>query len=338
MRLKHYIVVGVLLSAGLSAHAQTLPPPVQYILAPETPGARETVIIEAQGIGSFMGSANITWTQDGKVVKTGIGERNYSFTTGALGEQTVIRVSINSSQGIFTKTFTFNPSKVTLVWEADTTAPPMYLGKPLYSAGSDYKVVAFPTVYSGASRIAQSALSYQWFYKGAAVPAASGLGRAIFLQTGDQLKASEQIAVDVYYGVNKVGRGELSLPALDPFVILYQRDALRGVLYDFALPAGISLSGKEITVQAEPYSFSTATKKAGLIPFVWTLNNSEVTGPDTARGILTLRQSGTGSGNAMLGVTLQNNNPDQFVQSAKNSLQIVFGAQQSNQLFNFLGL
>src|SRR3989344_3006939 len=129
--------------------AQSLPAPIQYVVYPEVPGPNQTVNIEAQGVGSFLGEADITWTHDGKVVQSGVGVRKYTFTTGALGQKTTVGISIDSSQGLFSKTFSFTPSLINLVWEADTTVPPFYLGKALYSAGSSYKVVAFPTVYSG---------------------------------------------------------------------------------------------------------------------------------------------------------------------------------------------
>ena len=330
--------LALLLIFGMPTHAQTVPDPVQYIVTPETPGANETVLIEVQGVGSFLGSADITWKQDGKTVKNGIGERNYTFVTSALGQKTSVTVSVDSNQGFFTRNFTFNPSRINLLWEAYTTVPPLYKGKALYSAGSDYKVVAFPTVYSGSSRITSNALNYQWFYRDDPVPEASGLGRFTFSRTGDQLQQSENVAVDVYYGAAKVGHGELSVPASDPIILLYSRDALRGTLYDTALPAAISLVGAELTVQAEPYYFSTATKRSGMIPFVWTLNGEPASGPDSASGILTLRQSGSGTGSATIGVSMQNNNPDQFVQTASISLHIEFGATQSNSLFNFFGL
>lgn len=330
--------LALLLMFGVHTHAQTVPAPIQYVVASETPGAHETVIIKAEGVGSFLGSANFTWSQDGKITKTGIGERTYSFTTGNLGERTAVRVTIDSSQGIFTKTFNFNPSRINLIWEAYTSVPPLYRGKPLYSAGSDYKIVALPTVYAGAARVSASALSYQWFYKGSLVPEVSGLGKNTFTKTGDQLQTGESVAVEVYYGVTKVGRAELFIPASDPTIVFYQRDPLRGVLYDAAIPAGISLSGREITVKAEPFFFSTASLKSGLIPFVWTLNDSEVAGPDSAQGILTLRQSGSGRGSANVGVSMQNANTDQLVQEAETSLQIVFGADQATTLFNFIGL
>lgn len=330
--------LALLLMVGMPAYAQTVPDPVQYVVTPETPGADETVLIEVQGVGSFLGSADIVWKRDGITVKSGIGERTYTFVTGALGQKTSVSVAIDSSQGYFAQTFIFNPSRINLLWEAYTTVPPLYKGKALYSAGSDYKVVAFPTVYSGASRIAASALTYQWFYRDEPVPGASGLGRFTFSRTGDQLQQSEDVAVDVYYGTAKVGRGELSVPASDPFILLYSRDALRGTLYDAALPAAISLVGREITVQAEPYYFSAATKKSGMIPFVWTLNDEPASGPDSPSGILTLRQSGSGTGSATIGVSMQNNNPDQFVQTAGTALRIEFGAKQGNPLFNFFGL
>jgi len=332
------ILVFVFFTAGATAYAQTLPPPIQYVVTPEAPGPNQQVTIEAQGVGSFLGSAELTWTRDGKVVLDGIGERTYTFTTGPLGQKTTVRVSIDSSQGAFAQTFVFNPSLINLVWEADTTVPPLYKSKALYSAGSDYKVVALPSVYSGGARVSPSALSFQWSRAGDALPDKSGLGRYTLALTGDQLQASEDIGVDVYYGNTLAGRRGISVPVSAPRIVLYPRDALRGALYDAAIPAAISLIGKEITVQAEPYYFSNKAKTTGALPYSWTLNGADTSGPDSSRGILTLRQTGTGVGAATVGVSIQNSIADQFVQNASASLQLVFGAQTGNSLLNFFGL
>jgi len=326
----------LLLGAG-HAHAQGVDP-VRYLVAPETPGPNQTVLIEAQGVGTFLGSATVTWTQDGAIVKQGVGERTYSFTTRGLGEPTTVRVSISSTQGIYSQTFTFNPSRVHLIWEADTTVPQLYRGKALYSPGSNYKVVAFPTVYSGSARILPSALSYQWRLADEPVANQSGLGRSTFAMTGDQLQAGEDISVDVYYGTKKVGRGQVFISSIEPQILFYQRDALRGVLYDAALPGAISLTGREITVQAEPFYFSTGAQRSGNIPFAWTLNGASTSGPDSARGIITLRQSGSGEGEAQLGVSIQNLVPDHFVQTASANLRLVFGSGGGNPILNFFGL
>jgi hypothetical protein len=198
--------------------------------------------------------------------------------------------------------------------------------------------VALPSVIINNARISASALSYQWTRAGDAISDQSGLGRTTVSLIGDQLQSSEDIAVEVYYGTALVGKGSVSILASAPQIILYERDPLRGVQYDTALPAGISLASKEITIQAEPYFFSNKAKNSGLIPYAWTLDGEETVGPDSARGILTLRQTGAGAGGALIGISMQNNNPDQFVQNANTMLQLVFGADTGNSLLNFFGL
>ena len=321
------------------AFAQAVPPPVQYVVTPETPGPKTSVTIEVQGVGSFLGDAAITWTQDGKTVLQGTGTRDYTFTTGGVGKKTTIEVAVDSSQGFFSKTFTFNPSKINLVWEADTSVPQWYAGRALYSAGSSYKVVAFPTVFMSGTRIAPSALSYQWSYRGDSVPDASGLGRYVFTNQGDQLQNSEDVGLDVYYGTTKVGTASLSISTVAPTLLLYPRDALRGEILDSALPStGISLSSQELTVQAEPYYFDNNSLKNGSASYDWSLNGNPISGPDSSRGILTLRQTGQGQGDASLGVEVQNTNANQFVQNASANIRIVFGQQTGSSLLNFFGL
>lgn len=334
------LLAGGVFLLPLDAHAQTVPDPVQYIVASETPGPQELVIIEAQGVGSFLGNATLTWSQDGKVAEQGVGKRVFKFTTGPLGSNTRIRVSIQSdTAGSFSKDFSFTPALVNLVWEADTSVPPFYRGKALYSAGSPLKIVAFPTVFNGASQVAPQALSYQWYRAGDLVPESSGLGRNTFSIDGDQLHAQEAIAVDLYYGSRKAARGELLVPAVEPGIILYHRDALRGTRWEQALPAGgIQLQASEMTVQAEPFFFSNSSKKAGRISYLWTLNGEEISGPDSTRGLLTLRQSGTGAGSAMLEVKAQNNDTNAFIQQAAVALQIVFGQQEQSIFSSFFGL
>ena len=300
--------------------------PVQYIVAPETPGPNAPVVIEVQGVGTFLGDSTITWSQNGKVMQSDIGSRTFSFKTGALGTQTQIHVVINSkTQGTITNDWVFIPSLINLVWEADTFVPPFYKGKALYSAGSPLKVVAFPTVVVNGSRLPVSSLSFQWSRNNTPVPSASGTGRNTFSFNGDQLQNGENVAVDVYYGASKLGRGEVVIPAVDPQILLYVQDPLRGRLYDMALPNAISLTAKEISIVAAPYYFANKSLQSNGTTYTWMLNNNEITGPKSAVGLLTLRQTGSGGGSGVLNVSLQNNDSDKLVQAAETALQIVFG-------------
>lgn len=325
-------------AAPAFAGAQFAPDPIQYIISPEVPGPNQQITIEAQGIGTFLGDSAITWQQDGKTVQSGTGLRSYSFVTGGIGSVTQVRVDIrSSSDGSFSKTFVFRPSSVNLVWEADTSTPPLFGGKPLYSAGSPLKIAAFPTVVINGSRVAPASLSYQWTRNDQALPQQSGTGRSTLVFDGDQLQAREEIVVKVYFGASLVAQGGIAIPASQPQIQLYERNALRGILYDAALPQGVQLNDKEVTVVAQPYYFSNASLRSGALQYAWMLDGNEIAGPDSARGILTLRQTGTGEGRALLDVGLQNNATDQLVQAAQTAVSILFG-QQGSATASFFGL
>ena len=315
-------------------HAQNVPAPIQYVVSPDTPGPNTRVSIEAQGVGTFLGDATITWSTDGKVTLTGVGQRDFSFTTGALGTQTRIHVVINSvTQGTLSQDWVFIPSSINLVWEADTSVPPLYRGKALYSGGSNLKVVAFPSIVINGKALPSSSLSFQWTVNDNPLPQRSGLGQSALSFTGDQLQHQEVVGVTVYYGASKVGYGEVVIPTTNPQILTYSKDPLRGLLLDNALPTNLSLSAKEFTIQAVPYYFANQSLRSGAATFAWTLNNEDTTGPNAAKGQLTLRQSGNGAGSAVIGVTVQNTDSSMLVQAAEAALQIVFGQSSGSSLF-----
>jgi len=338
MKYLRNIILALALLVPVFALAQALPDPVQYAVAPETPGPNSPVTIEIGGVGSFLGNATITWKKDGVVVLQDTGATRYNFTTNTIGKATTIGITIQSpTQGTITKQFVFNPSAVNLVWEADTTVPPFYKGKALYSAGSPLKVVAMPVVLVGSSRVAASALSYQWSVNDQLISGASGLGRSSLSFVGDQLNTSETVSVDVYYGAAKVARGEVAVTAVSPQLVLYERDPLRGLILDVAFPSTINLLGKEMTVQAVPFYFSNKDNLNGSLQYAWQLNGQEATGPNAQDGILTLRQTGSGTGAAQIEVSLQDYNSDTFIQNASAALTLLFGASAS-ALSNLFGL
>jgi hypothetical protein len=313
---------------ALSAHAQVSQ--VQFTVTPDVPGPNESVTIEAEGIGGVLGDSIITWQLNGRTVLSGAGETSYTFTTGAIGSKTQVHVIIESSTlGTITKDFSFSPSVVHLLWEANTSAPPLYRGKSLYSAGAQVKVVATPQVISNGSFVSQNSLSFQWKTNGDPAVAQSGLGKNVFTFTGNQLRSGETVSVDVYLGGSAVGTGSVFIPAVAPELLVYVQDPLRGVLYDQALPAAVSLAGKEVTLKAEPYYFSTESLASGALSYTWSLNSQTVTGPDSARGMLTLRQTGSGGGEGILDIALQNADASKLLQAASARLRLIFGASSA---------
>lgn len=321
------------------AHAQGIsigapPAPVQYTVIPEIPAPNATVNIGVAGVGNFVGNSPITWTLNGTVAKEGVGERTFSFTAGSLGVKTTVGVSIRSSEhGTITNTWVFTPSLVNLVWEARTTVPPLYGGKARYSLGSGIMVFAFPEVIQNGKRIPDSQLSFQWKVNGQPAVEKSGLGRSTLMFQGSQLRSAETASVEVFSNSAPVAYSEITIPAAEPQLILYAREALRGVLYNTALPNTHRMGGAETTVRAEPYYFSRTSLSSGSLVWSWTLNGNPTSGPNSGNGELTLRSQGDGGGSAVLGVSLQNSGATTFLQAAKNSVTLLFGAQQRSTTF-----
>jgi hypothetical protein len=302
---------------------------VQFLVGPEAPGPNEQVTIEAQGVGGFLQDAKFVWQKDGRVVQSGIGQRTLTFTTGGVGVQTRIHVDIHSaSTGDFSKDFTFTPANINLIWEADTTVPPLYRGKAFYSAGSKITLIALAQVTANGKIISPNSLSYQWSVGGEPVASASGIGRTVFSYYGNQLNQSERISLAVKYGGSTVGTAALVLPAVNPSVMFYVKDPLRGILFDQALPSVISLLGQELTLSAQPFNFSNESI-GKTISYNWKLNGQPVTGDDTEKGVLTLRQSGSGQGQSVISLQLENSDNYKFLQNAATQLIINFGKQQN---------
>ncbi len=312
--------------------------PVRYIISPENPGPNEIVEIEVQGVGDFLGNSTISWLQNGKTAQSEIGKTIFTFRTGGVGTRTLIHLDINSStRGTIAHDFVFAPSVMNLVWEADTSAPPLYPGKTLYSAGSQVTVVAFPVVVSGGALVSASKLSYQWTLNDELQTADSGLGKNTFTFDGNQLKTAESISVDAYLGGTVVAHGDLTIPATTPYIIFYDQDPLRGELLDHAIVDTYNLTDKEITFRAEPYFFSNASLARGAVTYDWTLNGDETTGPESSQGILTLRQTGQATGAANVAVSIQNTDIAKIIQGATAALQITFG-QSGSSLTHLFGL
>ena len=170
------------------------------------------------------------------------------------------------------------------------------------------------------------------------MPQSSGLGRNSITFAGDQLLPSETASVEAYYAGSLVAQGSITIPASKPRALFYELDPLRGTLFDTALVNSVSLASNELTIEAEPFYFASESVKSGSVPFAWTLNNEDAQGPQTAQGLLTLRQTGSGAGRAQVGVELQNNESDKFVQSAQTALTILFGGASNSAFSSFFGL
>jgi hypothetical protein len=332
--------MGTLLVAAPLAHAQLAnsDDPLNLIVAPETPGPYQQVQLEVQGIGPFLGNSIITWSRNGQVVARGLGKTGFSFTTGAIGTADKIDIDVNSPQGEYKRIYVFAPSLVDMLWEADTSVPLFYQGKSLYSAGSKLKILAYPVVAVGNKIATNDKLTFQWSLNDTPALSQSGLGKNTFIFNGSMLHQSETAKVDIYYSGAKVAHGQISVPAVNPMLLVYNKDPLRGEVIDQALPTTFSLGSSEVTLQAEPYYFDNTSLRSGKVSYSWMLNNQETTGPQSAQGILTLRQSGQGKGFASLSIEAQNSSATSLLQQAQTELSILFGSISNSSSAPLFGI
>ncbi|MEK7581850.1 MAG: hypothetical protein AAB488_00765 [Patescibacteria group bacterium] len=300
---------------------------VSLSLNPEQPGPRQKTTARLVSYAMDLNRASITWVLDGKKILSGIGEKEFSFVTGEVGETSDINVSIGSTPlGTITKSLSLTPGEIILIWEAsDSYTPPFYKGKALPPAQGNIKIVAIPNIKSGGLLIKPENLVYKWRRNDKAVEANSGFGKnTLVIRNGytDLVEKIEVTASPSSGDTTAFGRAIIAL--IDPQIILYENRPLEGVYYESMLPERFTLDNEEIKINAEPYYFSSPDKEKSALLFSWVINGEKTLGDKSDPGALSLRidNGASGASNISLGVK----NKVSFLQDANTNLIIKFGA------------
>ncbi|MCX6787919.1 MAG: hypothetical protein NT108_02005 [Candidatus Kaiserbacteria bacterium] len=249
-----------------------------------------------------------------------------SIPLGKAGSVTNVKVTISSNGVPYVQSIFIQPQDVVLVAEPISSAPSLYLGKPLIPLQGSVRVVAMANFQDARGKtLAPNTLSYAWSVDDRQIANSSGIGRtAILVASPLQYRArSVSVAVTSPNG-SLVGGASLSLAAEEPSLRIYQNDALLGILFDHALPEQYAITGAEASLFAAPFSLPTTS---GSPLLQWFLNGESAQTGST----ITLRPSGNGEGTASLSVTASTGNST----TANTNLTLSFGAAKS---FNLFGL
>lgn len=292
-------------------------------LEPKNPGPKTPVKATISSFAHDFKRSDITWTVNGKQVAKGIGADTIQFTTGSAGTKTIVRATIATEDGQrLEKTITILPAQLSLAWEAETTAPELYRGKKMPSKEATVRLLAsIEGKTSTGKTLSSDDLVFTWTHDGRALPGANGKGRFTTTITTPTNGDSTKIHLLAATNDNSVVvEGEVTIPLVEPFVLLYENEPLQGVSQN-AVGDNISLQNDELTLEAEPYFFS-GTKED--LSFVWRLGEREIeTSPANPRSV-TLR-TGAGSGKNQL--TLLVRNTGKLFQEARARLTIFFSGQ-----------
>lgn len=282
--------------------------------------------IVLENFDTDLNRANITWYLDGKIQKEGIGERNFTFTTGSLGSASVIRAVIEPNDiATFSHQQTIRPSEVDIIWEAETYTPTFFKGKKLYSQESKLNILAIPQfINSSGNRIPSDNLIYTWKYNSNNLSRASGYGRDTLSLFGSLFEQRETVELTVEsLDGQYITKKSIVIKAVNPEIIFYQNHPLYGLLLNRALPEQFNLEGDEITVSAEPYYFDGDASPGSSLQFSWTINNTPTRPLIEAPRALVLRREGGLTGIAQIGLSVSH--LSKILQVASNNFHISFG-------------
>jgi hypothetical protein len=293
----------------LFAYAEVTPTTVAQVLSatvmPAIPKAHEEVSIDVENYSYDLNAALITWSVNGRKQSEGRGQTHFVFTTGNLGETSTIKVTI-SPQGAatFSKEFTFTPSEISLIWEAQTYTPPFYKGKSLFADEAEATVVAMPKFIQNGKTISKENLIYTWKLGGDVLQGKSGYGKYFMTFTGGYFGGAEQIDVAVSSVDGAVhGTGSVTINPTQTQVLVYQNHPLYGLLTNSAIGDSAQLQNKEISLVAVPFFFSRFFGNAPDVTIDWQMNGTTAQSGDNGNTI-TLRQAGA-PGTSILDVSVR---------------------------------
>lgn len=154
--------------------------PINIEVLPENPNPNEPVKITVNSFSTDINSASITWIVNGKISKTGIGEKVFILTVGDTGTNTKLDIVVKTKEGeTVNNTLNFSPVAVDLVWQSESFVPPFYRGKAMYSHQNNVTMIAIPHIVSGGKEINPKNLVYSWSKDDRVIESDSGYGKIL---------------------------------------------------------------------------------------------------------------------------------------------------------------
>lgn len=245
-------------------------------------GPNESVTVNLSSNLINLTNADITWTQDGETIASGVGTVETSVTTGAVGETTEVGVRAQiPSRGIITRSLELTPVDVDLIWEAvDSFVPAFYQGKALHSGWGPVKVTVIPHIpknNQSGGRFSANELVYSWKFNNLVYGDDSGRGENTF--TFDGTPRSNRVSVEIETpGGEPVAARSVTIPTTEPQINLYPVSETRGVV----LPQLLTDTTTDISgtgISAKPFYYLADAPQNDNLEYDWRINNRTLDRP-----------------------------------------------------------
>ncbi len=299
---------------------------VSTVVTPQNPGPNTLITIQLQSSLVNLEASTVIWSVNGKVIQSGKDSRSFSLRLGGIGSKSVVDIYIKSDNfGTISKTLTFAPTSVELLYQASSYTPPFYKGKALIPSEGVVTLYALPNFKTSSGSIPQTAsLVFTWKKDGVVDGNNSGLGKNSYRYVNGRLpEDGPSIEVSVVDPKSNLqGYAAFAASTVNPEVVFYENNPILGVNLNQSIQKDYALTKQELSLIAYPYYFGTKNRNALGLSYTWNINDNPVANSASDKGTLTVRSpGGKGVANISLGVE----NKLRLLQTASSILSITYG-------------
>lgn len=256
--------------------AQNVADTINITTSPSSPAAGQTVMASVDALEFNINLANIVWSLDGKVMKSGQGEKTFAFKAPLAGKSTNLSVTVTppGKSPISRNVDISVGGSMDIIWEAvDGYTPPFYRGKTLPIKQSAIKVVAMPNVKSSNGiPLKASTFAYTWRKDGSNVMGQSGLGKNSMVFINQILEQTNRVEVSATNGLETINSSIIVAP-FTPDILFYEYDQLTlSPKYQKAFAASNTIAQPRMTLVAEPYFLARDWKTNNGVVLDWNIN------------------------------------------------------------------
>jgi hypothetical protein len=299
-------------------------------MIPANPGPNQYVRVSIVSYNTDINGANVAWSINGKVQKTGIGEKQFNFTTGAVNTTTTLGIKVVTAEGeTIIKSIPIKPVAVDLLWQAESVTPPFYKGKALFSHQSKITFIAIPHMTNGSGvEISPKNLIYKWTRNGTVKEDDSGYGKNTYSENAPLISRPIEMSVEVTSQTNNaVGFGNITANPIDPTVVFYRRNPIYGIEFEKALSGMVEMTNtNEVSVVALPIFFAKNSRNYSDLTYKWAINGAGI-GNDQSLSEQVFRPKEGTSGTSNISLSVENS--DKILQFGKGSFNLNFGGSSS---------
>ncbi len=302
-------------------------PEINITMVPENPKPNSTVHVSINSFATDLNSATVSWSVNGQVIKSGIAEKSIQVKVGSITNTTAITATVTTLRGeVVEKTISIKPTIVDLYWQSNSTTPPFYKGKALFSHQNTVTVVALPQITNvSGDQIDPRTLTYLWKKNGSVQESQSGYGKNTYTFNSSIISRPLGISVEVTSPrSSSVGYASTNLVPGEPELLFYEKKPLLGIQFQQALMGDYEMLSPEINVVAYPYYFDVSSNNT--LIYKWLINGS---GYDNSSPSQIFRIPAGTSGSSLISLSVEN--PSKILQFVKNNFRLMFTQTESTE-------